>query len=95
MPHHAPVFSRDLIYPLDLQQPLQPLSHPLGAVSAHRPEPTDPPNPGEPDLPSEPSREPREPGEPTAPPIGDPPPAPNEAPRISRHSPDAVSRMLH
>jgi hypothetical protein len=47
----------------------------------HRPEPTDPPNPSEPDTVPDPTREPVEP---TAPPIGDPPPQPNETPHISR-----------
>jgi len=50
-------------------------------LEAHRPEPTDPPNPHEPDTVPDPTREPVEP---TAPPIGDPPPQPNETPHISR-----------
>jgi hypothetical protein len=54
---------------------------------AHRPEPTEPPSPNqppptpnEPDTVPDPTREP--PGEPLAPPIGDPPPQPNQAPHV-------------
>jgi hypothetical protein len=65
--------------PLDVPVTLSavPGSTPLGA---HRPEPTDPPNPGEPDTVPDPTREP---GEPSAPPIGDPPLQPNQAPHVS------------
>jgi hypothetical protein len=80
MPYHAPVFLRDPTASLD------PLSDLPGAVSAHRPEPTDPPF--EPDPPPDPAREP---GEPPGPPIGDPPPGPNGVPHISRGT---VPRIL-
>lgn len=54
-----------------------PLYAPASPLAAHRPEPNDPPNPAEPDTVPQPSHEPVEP---TAPPIGDPPPQPNETP---------------
>jgi hypothetical protein len=64
------------------EETAMPERDPPNALLAHRPEPLTPPEPGEPGEPDTIPDPTREPAEPDMPPIGDPPPPPNQAPHV-------------
>ncbi|CAG4888492.1 hypothetical protein [Paraburkholderia saeva] len=72
---------RHAALPTQYFAPASNLDHmPDPALIAHRPEPVEPPSTPEPDTIPDPTREPTIPD---TPPIGDPPPAPNQTPHVN------------